>query len=221
MGSAAKETKEPQVNSFKLTAAVKLQNAMNCKVHPEWASQGFSWGRAIMVEGVEALEHYGWKWWKKQEPDMPQVRMELVDIWHFILSYYIERHGERAVSMLQQDMDYKSTYWAERPIRLNFDKLISEAGMGGVHLPAFMGLMHQCSLSWDELHRQYIGKNVLNMFRQDNGYKTGSYIKDWNGREDNAVLVELMGLSPSASPEALMGMLSVAYNKLAKVPEAA
>ena len=34
-------------------------------------------------------------------------------------------------------------------------------------------------------------KNVLNFFRQDNGYKDGSYIKLWDGKEDNQHLVEL------------------------------
>ncbi|PJI52103.1 dUTPase, partial [Methylobacterium radiotolerans] len=24
------------------------------------------------------MEHYGWKWWKKQTIDLPQVQMELV-----------------------------------------------------------------------------------------------------------------------------------------------
>jgi hypothetical protein len=147
--------------------------------------------------------------------------MELVDIWHFVLSYYTERFGPDAASMLQNDIDHKSNYWNERPIRLNFDKLISEAAMGGVHIPAFMGLMHQCDLSWDEMHRQYIGKNVLNMFRQANGYKTGTYVKDWSGREDNEVLIELMNEHPTATPEALMSQLSIAYVRLAKVEAAA
>jgi hypothetical protein len=33
---------------------------------------------------------------------------------------------------------------------------------------------------------------VLNFFRQDNGYKEGSYRKMWGGREDNEHLVEIM-----------------------------
>ena len=33
---------------------------------------------------------------------------------------------------------------------------------------------------------------MLNFFRQDNGYQDGSYIKDWQGKEDNEHLVELM-----------------------------
>jgi hypothetical protein len=44
----------------------------------------------------------------------------------------------------------------------------------------------------DELFRLYVGKNVLNHFRQDHGYKSGEYRKLWNGREDNAHLVELL-----------------------------
>ena len=38
----------------------------------------------------------------------------------------------------------------------------------------------------------YIGKNCLNQFRQDNGYKEGHYIKVWNGKEDNVVMVEIL-----------------------------
>jgi hypothetical protein len=33
---------------------------------------------------------------------------------------------------------------------------------------------------------------VLNFLRQDHGYKDGSYIKQWAGREDNEHLVDLM-----------------------------
>jgi hypothetical protein len=30
------------------------------------------------------------------------------------------------------------------------------------------------------------------MFRQDNGYKDGTYNKVWNGREDNEYLADIM-----------------------------
>ena len=42
------------------------------------------------------------------------------------------------------------------------------------------------------MYSAYVGKNVLNFFRQDNGYKAGSYVKNWAGREDNEHLVELV-----------------------------
>jgi hypothetical protein len=47
-------------------------------------------------------------------------------------------------------------------------------------------------LSFDQLHRGYVGKNVLNFFRQNNGYKDGSYIKVWAGKEDNEHLVDVV-----------------------------
>lgn len=52
--------------------------------------------------------------------------------------------------------------------------------------------MRYCECDFDELYRAYVAKNVLNMFRQDNGYREGRYIKTWGGREDNQVLAELM-----------------------------
>ena len=56
-------------------------------------------------------------------------------------------------------------------------------------------------MDWKELFCQYVGKNVLNFFRQDNGYKEGSYQKLWQGREDNEHLVEIMGSLDSEHPE--------------------
>ena len=57
--------------------------------------------------------------------------------------------------------------------------------------------MLSADMSFDELFRLYIGKNVLNFFRQNHGYKDGSYIKIWNGREDNEYLAEILAsLSP-------------------------
>ena len=61
--------------------------------------------------------------------------------------------------------------------------------------------MTDCEISWTELYCQYVGKNVLNMFRQDKGYKEGTYQKTWNGREDNEYLVEIIGSLDSSRLE--------------------
>ena len=60
----------------------------------------------------------------------------------------------------------------------------------------------------------YVGKNVLNNFRQDHGYKTGEYQKLWSGREDNEHLVEVLeGLScdPDDVPDAVYSALKARY----------
>jgi hypothetical protein len=58
-------------------------------------------------------------------------------------------------------------------------------------MPAFLALLEAAGTGFDDLYRIYVGKNVLNRFRQDHGYKEGTYIKNWHGREDNEHLAEL------------------------------
>src|SRR5690606_27714327 len=58
-------------------------------------------------------------------------------------------------------------------------------------VPGFAALMHGAGLDFDRLYRSYVGKNVLNRFRQDRGYRQGTYRKQWRDREDNEWLVIL------------------------------
>src|SRR5262249_60428745 len=61
-----------------------------------------------------------------------------------------------------------------------------------VHLPLVVALFEGCELDADSLYTSYVSKNILNHFRQDNGYKTGEYVKMWRGLEDNAHMEELL-----------------------------
>ncbi len=54
----------------------------------------------------------------------------------------------------------------------------------------------------------YIGKNVLNRFRQSHGYKDGSYQKQWHGREDNEHLIEVLAEVPVSTPEYVSRLFS-------------
>ena len=72
-------------------------------------------------------------------------------------------------------------------------------------------------MSLDDLYVAYVGKNVLNFFRQDNGYKEGTYIKNWAGREDNEHLVELVQQLDTAAgdfSDQLYKALDKRYNEL-------
>lgn len=171
---------------------LEMQNAMNTKVHAEWFNQGFEWYRAIWVECAEMLDHYGWKWWKKQTPDTEQVILELVDIFHFGLSLRIDgttsyqEIAEQLTSELEQPMqaeDFKQTL-----------ELLAASAVANktFDAAAFAGCMAQIGMDIDDLYRGYVGKNTLNFFRQDHGYKDGSYIKVWHGQEDNEHLVEVV-----------------------------
>lgn len=186
-----------------------LQAAMNSKVDPNWVQAAYPYLRAVVVEGAEAIEHHGWKWWKKQHCDLPQLQMELIDIWHFLLSEILLRHqgDEQAAlqSLLAQSSQSGSafpfdgqTYTATQLNALEkLELLIGLSAARRLEITLFASLMRDCGLDWTSLYRQYVAKNVLNFFRQDHGYKEGEYRKVWQNREDNEHLVELMESLPA------------------------
>ena len=202
------------LSSEQASAMFSLQKTMNTKVDPEWIRARYPYLRAVAIEGAEAIEHHGWKWWKKQDKDLAQLQMELIDIWHFLLSEFLLRHeGDEHKALAHLTEHLKAI---NSQSNLNFDNqniqvdscdlirklelLIGTAIAGRIELSLFESIMTDCELTWTELYCQYIGKNVLNIFRQDNGYKKGSYKKIWRGKEDNEHLVEILNsLDPSST----------------------
>ena len=209
-----------------LGAMLELQERMNRKINPDWRAAGYEFLRAVLVEAVEALEHYGWKWWKRQEPNLEQLRIELVDIWHFLLSHYLVESQGNAARASRRIV----AAWREST-RVAFDgvtydvatldrrsKLELLAGLSAARrpcLPLFAALLEECGMDAERLYRDYVSKNVLNHFRIDNGYKSGTYEKMWQGREDNEHMTEILArLAPSADlPDRLYGELERTYRK--------
>ena len=169
-----------------------MQNAMNSRVSDTWQENGYEWYRAIWVECAEMLDHHGWKWWKHQEIDIAQVQLELVDIFHFGLSLRLMTGAtvESITDTLAIELTQSS---GEKDFKIALENLASAAvsnkSFDAIALADCMNLMN---MDLDELFRQYVGKNTLNFFRQDHGYKEGTYIKIWNGEEDNEVLAKLV-----------------------------
>lgn len=176
----------------KIIHMLEMQNAMNNKVNENWRSAGFEWYRAIWMEASEMLEHYGWKWWKKQDPDVMQVKLEVVDIVHFALSICLVQ-GESAEIIAENIAHDFENPSSTDDVRTSIEWLAKETLIDqGAHFSIIAGIMGFIDMSFDELYEIYIGKNVLNIFRQDNGYKQGSYQKIWNGREDNEHLADIL-----------------------------
>ncbi len=175
-----------------LLTMLDLQHAMNQKVHANWQAQQFPWHRAIWIECAELLEHHGWKWWKKQQPDYNQVVLELVDIWHFGLSALLQQ-GETAESLVQTIEAQWHQPQAYTHLAEAVESFVQQVlATRGFPVTAFAGLLNCADLSFEQLYRLYIGKNMLNLFRQDNGYQQGVYQKEWQGKEDNIHLTEIL-----------------------------
>ena len=171
---------------------LELQDAMNARVNMNWREANNEWYRAIWTECAEMLDHYGWKWWKHQKPDLDQVRLELVDIFHFAMSDYLLQDEDNEAIALRILAEMASPDSID-DIRLAIEAMAqSTIANRSMYFSGFANIMRLIEMDFDQLYRIYVGKNVLNFFRQDHGYKEGSYIKIWQGREDNEHLAELL-----------------------------
>lgn len=179
-----------------------LQDKFNSVVNPNWKKSGYPFYRAAWLETAEFIEHVGtWKWWKKaSRGDREQCVLELVDIFHFVLSDCIlQNRNERVIlgcyqialkSKNQNPKNLDEYVFQEAEAFVEMSLFNSRQG-SGVALKEFFDIVVAFDVTLEELISKYIGKNVLNKFRQDNGYKEGSYIKEWGtGLEDNYFLVK-------------------------------
>jgi len=195
-----------------LQLMIKLQNDLNTYILGEnWTSnKKANWLRAAWIECAELMDYCGYKWWKHQETNLGQAHIELVDIWHFLLSDFIKQ--DRDIDELTQALveannvyhDWTKYNWEDGEYsHLNgIESLVFSLmtdGHNTCYYTDFFALCLSLNLSFSELMWQYVAKNVLNIFRQDNGYKKGTYIKEWpspiepnNTVEDNVFLEMFM-----------------------------
>ena len=198
-----------------------LQQTLNDETNGRGWESGYtnqgkfiSWKRCIHMECSELIDSFAWKHWKhiSKPTDWENVRVEVVDIWHFVMSLLLEHyHNENRGGLEQLIEDVANTqgfrdFCKEAYDPHGFDdlELINDVeslihGCTGFELELFDGLLRQyfdvalkCGINLTTLYRYYVAKNVLNKFRQDNGYKDGTYQKIWNGKEDNVVMLELL-----------------------------
>ena len=200
-----------------LDTMARMQEAHNRQVHPDWRTNRYEYYRAVWIECAELLDHFGWKWWKKQSPDLSQVKLELVDIWHFGLSELLRADALKPELAEVLDVRPLKNLGSEG-LRLAVEALASACLRSkGFSVERFADVMKALPMSFDELFRLYVGKNVLNRFRQDHGYKDGTYRKTWNGREDNEHLMELFdGVGePETAADGLYAKLEARYRETA------
>ena len=93
-----------------------IENKLNVNELPnEWL---MNYSKAIQEELIELDEELLWKWWSKDEIDIQNIRVELIDILHFLISammcagldaekvfdIYKQKH---AINLKRQDTNYK------------------------------------------------------------------------------------------------------------------
>ena len=208
----------------------KLQNELNNNTNGQMWIDGLtkenrqiSWYRCIYMEAAEAIDSFNWKHWKNinVEPDWANIKVELVDIWHFIMSEAIRVNDQSYANqyeeidaiedlnpeILLQTLERILALSAQAKIEDN-DNAIRET------IDLFFIALSRIGMDTRELYKRYVVKNQLNTFRQKNGYKDGSYIKIWGSVEDNVVAFNIMDDNPGISPSDLYQQLESAYASL-------
>lgn len=81
--------KERSYDKFALM--VEQQNKLNDLICPNWRVKLslFDVYNAIFTEIAEFVETQEWKWWKKSTTDFTKARMELVDVFHFLITFVV------------------------------------------------------------------------------------------------------------------------------------
>ncbi len=199
------------MDQIKLAAQLKelfeIQDATNEKAVPKWREQSLPWDHAILVETGEFIDHMGYKWWSKQEPNIKQAQMELIDILHFLLSLTMDNNyptdlttdaGTQVIAgtifefvteTTPYSGDKQDNYFA-RSSALSLNKVLYSGDLVNAWY-YWSDMCLQVGLGWAEIYAKFIGKAALNRFRWENGYGS-TYQKIWNGREDNEYLTELV-----------------------------
>lgn len=207
------------------TNMVEAQDRLNKHLRPDWYDAGFAWSTAIFSECSELIDQVGWKWWKHTSPaPLTQIHLEVVDIWHFVLSHLIEC-GPMTLSSARERIDREPDMWSigeplNKAQAIRRAKILAATACMYPNeplrvLPEFFSLMRACRLSFDELYQLYMGKSVLNLFRWNNGYLQGKYQKTWGDVEDNVYLETILKGKPNMPFPQITTILQQRYQEIA------
>jgi dimeric dUTPase (all-alpha-NTP-PPase superfamily) len=180
----------------------------------DWRKADHNYPLCIHMECAELIDAYGWKHWKDldKEPDLDVIAMELVDVWHFAMAFLMMHDNFDATVMHTQILAAIEEYEGGRDfIELCLGMGYSPLATGKFPYGNFIGLMDEIDMSFDDLYVLYVSKNVLNWFRQDHGYKDGTYLKNWGGKEDNEHLKDICDYMDDLNADSLYKELLFKY----------
>lgn len=221
---------------------LRLQQELNDSTNGEGWENGLTkngkvidWKRCIYMEGAELIDSFAWKHWKaiNQAPDWENICIEVVDIWHFVMSQLLQEYKRNGLGSIEQlgehiikqpaysafaELDYRPEVDMYALIKMVEEMMFDVLKPEGFDLDAlindFFNMAVHCGVNLKQMYTLYIGKNILNRFRQDHGYKEGSYIKVWNGQEDNIVMLDIMAKNPDFGAKELYEGLEGVYQTL-------
>jgi len=190
----------------KLIEHFKIQDELNKKL------VGEDWKRkikdeylfmAILDECAELGRSSGFKWWTVQKPDWDNAKIEVVDIWHFLLTFYIKNTNsdlyDLIIDYLIKGFNYSEKYANKLTIEEMKLRIFNNIDLMLYHLnerfvketPYFFGeIIGYLFNNLGEFDELYKAKVKLNLERKKKGYDKDENRKYVDGREDNEILIE-------------------------------
>jgi hypothetical protein len=219
-----------------VSTQVELNNSMAGK---SWVSGITREGRLtaydlnVVDELMEMLNSHPYKHWSDldKKPDIENAKLELADTLCFMISHYLQSPVDKmdaAIATLSRDMNdaYERTSVQYTKMETNnpyalgvMTKELIVAVL--VDIPprdgfeTFFKICMYHSLTLVELSDIYNSKVLLNLFRQQHGYRTKEYTKLWkDGKEDNYYLMKFLKENKGASKATIANFLTKTYKEL-------
>lgn len=207
------------------TMMVDMQHKQNLIVNTQWNEQGYPFMRAAWTEASEAMGYTTWEWWKnldsnyqdvfREEGDIAEFHMELVDCLHFLLSAHLQKYlGNssteppfaffRASEALMYAFDDAAKKCTDDTWTVYFGNQSSDLGSPEQTLLRVEALTRVClegdvrqalellvdvaehtELGLVGLIGRYFAKATLNQHRWANGYMEKTYTKSWGDGKED------------------------------------
>lgn len=213
----------------------ELQDTLNAKTTGKnWRNDGNKYDRALRQEAAEAMDSLPWKWWKDIDTattDAENLIIEAIDMLHFALSDLMvkrEVSWDFMHNQITKIYNKKESELSGNDLAIAIEDKIDDIVRSSFFNPdntvwEIFKLFRLIGLTYEDVYKIYIGKNVLNTFRQDHGYKEGFYTKQWFGHEDNVFMMKIVigeDIDIDHIEKSIYGKLKETYRKVLEIEDA-
>jgi hypothetical protein len=207
-----------------LTEMIHVQDDLGLRQNTHWREKDWDFKLAALEEVIEAIEHLKWKWWKNPEGvtekdiDWEAVHYEAADVFNFLTTYllmecsyhavvrtFIRGYDRAQVGDFSSPSISNAMEFAKDIIR----SLVGYPSMDDDSYASYYGeelttsyfrFLHAIGLEPARLRAIYLAKAELNIFRWENGFKDGTYIRTWNGVKDDVFLKKIVNMTNEEDP---------------------
>ena len=152
-----------------------MQKALNEAILKEFGQDSISEGKLMLaiVDELGELTHElkgDWCWWKKTQPpvDGQRVLEELVDIWHFVMTWELFQDA-RGIDFIMKKYNFYINRFGTG-ITGSVGYFIANVDYEFEILPMLLDLTERLGFSFDEVYQEYLKKNKENYDRLARGY---------------------------------------------------